>query len=198
MCARRAPEQFPVPVHAVGPRLDELLHWVPRVFARIQRCRASSSSTDREQGGLQLDVSIDRTRPRGRRAMQDIDNALNNAFAQRQISTIYTPRNQYRVILEVDPNPSATPPISTHLSRANGAQVPLMRSPRSSAGWLRSWSTTRGSFLRSPSLSGSAGIPSSGDAPEQPGRRRDALPDGLHAEFAGDARAFAASARSRC
>ena len=35
--------------------------------------------------------------------VQDIDNALNNAFAQRQISTIYTQRNQYRVILEIDP-----------------------------------------------------------------------------------------------
>jgi multidrug efflux pump subunit AcrB len=35
--------------------------------------------------------------------VQDIDNALNNAFSQRQISTIFTQRNQYRVILEVDP-----------------------------------------------------------------------------------------------
>ena len=36
--------------------------------------------------------------------MQDIDNALNNAYAQRQISTLYTQRNQYRVILEIDPH----------------------------------------------------------------------------------------------
>ena len=34
------------------------------------------------------------------RPLEDIDNALNNAFSQRQISTIYTTRNQYRVILE--------------------------------------------------------------------------------------------------
>ena len=33
--------------------------------------------------------------------VQDINSALNNAFAQRQISTVYTERNQYRVILEV-------------------------------------------------------------------------------------------------
>ncbi len=35
--------------------------------------------------------------------IQDVDNALNNAFSQRQISTIFTQRNQYRVILEIDP-----------------------------------------------------------------------------------------------
>ena len=42
-------------------------------------------------------------RPRGLGVqVQDIDNALNDAFSQRQISTIYTQRNQYRVILELD------------------------------------------------------------------------------------------------
>ena len=35
--------------------------------------------------------------------VQDIDNALNNAFSQRQISIIYTQRNQYMVVLEIDP-----------------------------------------------------------------------------------------------
>ena len=34
---------------------------------------------------------------------QDIQSALNNAFAQRQVSTLYTQRNKYRVILEIDP-----------------------------------------------------------------------------------------------
>ena len=59
-------------------------------------------STDREQGGLQVNISIDR--PAAARLgvrMQDIDSALNNAFAQRQISTIYTaaqpvPRRSWR------------------------------------------------------------------------------------------------------
>ena len=44
--------------------------------------------------------------------MQDIDNALNDAFSQRQISTIYGPRNQYRVILEVDRTTNAIRPTS--------------------------------------------------------------------------------------
>ena len=60
-------------------------------------------TTDREEGGLQVNVTIDReAAARFGVRVQDIDNALNNAFSQRQISTIYGPRNQYRVILEVD------------------------------------------------------------------------------------------------
>ena len=60
-------------------------------------------TTDREQGGLQANIAIDRTAAaRLGVRIQDIDSALNNAFSQRQISTIYGARNQYRVILEVD------------------------------------------------------------------------------------------------
>src|SRR5438046_1086501 len=59
--------------------------------------------------------------------VQDIANALNDAYAQRQISTLYTQRNQYRVILEIDPQYQRDP---TDLSRiyvcgANNVQVPL-------------------------------------------------------------------------
>ena len=67
-------------------------------------------STDRESSGLQLNVSIDRqAAARLGVRIQDIETALNNAFAQRQISTIYTRRNQYRVILEIDPAVPARP-----------------------------------------------------------------------------------------
>ena len=59
--------------------------------------------------------------------MQDIDNALNNAFAQRQVSTIYTQRNQYRVILEVDPQFQRDPTdlSQIYVAGAGGTQVPL-------------------------------------------------------------------------
>jgi multidrug efflux pump subunit AcrB len=60
-------------------------------------------NTDREQGGLQANVKIDRTAAsRYGVRIQDIDSALNNAYSQRQVSTVYGPRNQYRVILEAD------------------------------------------------------------------------------------------------
>ena len=87
------------------PDLDELLRLVPRVVAKVQSLpELVDVTTDREQNGLQANVVIDRlAASRLGVRIQDIDNALNNAFSQRQISTIYSERNQYRVILEVDP-----------------------------------------------------------------------------------------------
>src|SRR6202165_3112393 len=83
----------------------ELVRWAPRVLAAIQAVPGLVDvSTDREQGGLQVNVSIDRTAAsRMGVRVQDVANALNNAYAQRQVSTLYTQRNQYRVILEIDP-----------------------------------------------------------------------------------------------
>jgi multidrug efflux pump len=109
--------------------IDELQKWVPRVVDRVKQLPGIVDvTTDREQGGLQANVTIDRAAAsRFGVRVQDIDNALNNAFSQRQISTIYGPRNQYRVILEVGRAYQRDP---TDLSRVyvpgnNDAQVPL-------------------------------------------------------------------------
>jgi multidrug efflux pump len=84
---------------------EELSLWLPRLQERIRRIPGIIDvTTDRQLGGLQANVVIDRsTASRLGLQVQDIDNALNNAFSQRQISTIFTQRNQYRVILETDP-----------------------------------------------------------------------------------------------
>jgi multidrug efflux pump len=83
---------------------EELFKWAPRVQDRIRRIPGIIDVTsDRELGGLQANVVIDRAAAsRLGVRVQDIDDALNNAFSQRQISTIFTQRNQYRVILEID------------------------------------------------------------------------------------------------
>jgi hydrophobe/amphiphile efflux-1 (HAE1) family protein len=84
---------------------EELSAWVPRLQERIRRIPGIIDVTsDREMGGLQASVVVDRSAAsRLGIQVQDIDNALNNAFSQRQISTVFTQRNQYRVILETDP-----------------------------------------------------------------------------------------------
>jgi multidrug efflux pump len=84
---------------------EELAQWLPRVQERIRRIPGMIDvTTDRELGGQQAIVVIDRAAAaRLGVQVQDIDNALNNAFSQRQVSTIFTQRNQYRVILEIDP-----------------------------------------------------------------------------------------------
>src|SRR5207237_1098568 len=108
---------------------NELVRWAPRILAKIQTLPGLVDvSTDREQGGLQVRIAIDRTAAsRLGVRVQDIANALNNSYAQRQISTLYTQRNQYRVILEIDPQYQRDP---TDLNRvyvigADNTQVPL-------------------------------------------------------------------------
>jgi len=84
--------------------IEELQRWVPRVVERVKQVPSVTDvTTDREQGGLQANISIDRNAAsRLGVRIQDIVNALNDGFSQRQVSTIFTARNQYRVILEVD------------------------------------------------------------------------------------------------
>src|SRR5258708_786474 len=95
----RSPYQFTL----WSSDLDELLKWVPKAVEKVKTVPGVVDvSTDREQGGFQLNVSIDR--PAAARLgvrVQDIDAALSNAYAQRQISTIYTARTESGVIREV-------------------------------------------------------------------------------------------------
>jgi multidrug efflux pump subunit AcrB len=84
--------------------IEELTRWTPKILEQVRKIPGLIDvSTDREQGGLQANLVIDRlAAARLCVNVQDIDNALGNAFAQAQISTIYGARNQYRVILEID------------------------------------------------------------------------------------------------
>ena len=109
--------------------LDLLQKWAPIVQKRMETVEGITDiSADRDPGGLQLTLKIDRQKASALGVrVQDIDNALNNAFAQRQVSTIYSERNQYRVILEVDPLFQRDPSDLTRLYVAGtgGTQVPL-------------------------------------------------------------------------
>jgi multidrug efflux pump len=121
-----------------SPDLDLLQKWAPIVAKRMQTVEGITDVTsDRDDGGLQLTLSIDRTMAsRLGVKVQDIDNALNNAFSQRQIATIYTQRNQYQVVLETNPAFQTDP---TDLKRiyvdsSSGEQVPLSAVVRAERG----------------------------------------------------------------
>jgi hydrophobe/amphiphile efflux-1 (HAE1) family protein len=90
---------------------NELQAWVPRIVEAVRKVPGLVDvSTDQERGGLQTKLSIDRmAAQRMGVEVSDIDAALASAFSQRQISTIYGPRNQYRVILEVEPRFARSP-----------------------------------------------------------------------------------------
>jgi multidrug efflux pump len=176
--------------------IDELQKWVPRVLERVKKLPGIVDvTTDREQGGLQANVTIDRdAAARFGVRVQDIDNALNNAFSQRQISTIYGPRNQYRVILEVDRayqrDPSALAQI--YVPGNGNAQVPLSAVTRFERGIAPLVVNHQGQF---PSVTITYNL-----APNTPLEDATAaleqavaelhIPDIIHADFSGDVQAF--------
>jgi multidrug efflux pump len=85
-------------------------------------------ASEAQEGGLRTFISVDREKA-GRLgiSMQVVNDTLNDAFAQRQISTIYAQANQYRVILEAMPQYQQDPSSLSKLfvSSTNGAQVPI-------------------------------------------------------------------------
>jgi len=84
---------------------DELYLWVPRLVERLRAIpQLADVASDLQLQGLQAYVEIDRdTASRLGITPGAVDNALYNAFGQRLISTIFTQANQYRVVLEVQP-----------------------------------------------------------------------------------------------
>ncbi len=113
----------------VSPDVELLQKWAPLVVKKLEGVEGVSEvSSDRDPGGLQLTVSIDRmAAARLGVRVQDVETALNNAFTQRQISTIYTQRNQYKVVLEIASALQSDPEDLSHIfvPGANSAQVPL-------------------------------------------------------------------------
>ena len=88
-----------------GEDLNELNNWAPRLFEKMRALpELRDVNTDQQDKGLQAQLVIDRdTASRLGVAAQDIDNALYDAFGQRQVSTMYRPLNQYHVVMEVAP-----------------------------------------------------------------------------------------------
>jgi multidrug efflux pump len=180
--------------------LDELLKWVPKAVDRVKTVPGIVDvSTDREQGGFQLNVSIDRAAAsRYGVRVQDIDAALADAYAQRQISTIYTERNQYRVVMEVDPIYQRDPNDLAHIyvPGSNGAQVPLSNVAKFERSIAPLVVNHQGQF---PAVTISFGLKEGValDAASEDIQKAILdmrLPDIVQAEFAGDAKAFSASA----
>ena len=100
-------------------RLQNALMTVPQV---------ADVASDQETRGLQTSLVIDRVTAARLGVTTDlIDSTLGNAFGQSIVSTIYTERNQYRVVMEVDPRYSQGPEAlkDVFLRTPAGAQVPL-------------------------------------------------------------------------
>ncbi|QDU27088.1 Multidrug resistance protein MdtB [Anatilimnocola aggregata] len=111
------------------PDSKELDEWAPKFVAKLQELpQLRDVTSDQQNSGLQLRVVIDRDiASRLGITPQMIDDALYNAYGQRQISIMFTQLNQYRLILEVQPEFRNAPRDlnEIYIRPPNGQAVPL-------------------------------------------------------------------------
>ncbi len=109
--------------------LDELKEWAPRVLEKLRTLPALKDvNTDQQTAGLQLGVTLDRERASRYGILpQAVDEALYDAFGQRQVAVSYTQLNYYRVVLEARSGQQSGPEAlrRVYVSTPTGAQVPL-------------------------------------------------------------------------
>ena len=183
--------------------LEELRLWGPRVRRALGDLpELVDVNTDQEDRGLQTSLVIDRdTASKLGVTTRMIDATLNNAFGQRQVSTIYNPLNQYRVVMEVAPQFWQSPETlgSVYVSVPGGAQVPL--SAFSSYGPTNTplgvnhqgqFAASTISFNLPPGVALSEATLAVKDAMDRIG-----VPTSVHGTFQGTARAFQASLNSQ-
>jgi multidrug efflux pump len=109
--------------------IDDLVAWGPRLLTEMRKLRILTDvNTDQQNSGLQAALVYDRdTASRMGITAQMIDNTLYEAFGQAQVSTMYTPLNQYHVVMEVAPqywqDPTSLNDI--YIRPSVGKEVPL-------------------------------------------------------------------------
>jgi HAE1 family hydrophobic/amphiphilic exporter-1 len=112
-----------------SPDLTELYQWAPRLQERIRALpMLTDVNSDLQITSPQVVVNIDRDRASSLGVSADqIEDALYSAYGSRQVSTIYTPTNQYWVIMELAPQFQRDPEALSRLyvRAAGGGLVPL-------------------------------------------------------------------------
>jgi multidrug efflux pump len=112
-----------------GEDLNELSKWAPLLLQKFRTMpELRDANTDQQDKGLETNIIIDRdTAGRLGVAPVDIDNALYDAFGQRQVSTIFEQLNQYHVVMEVAPEFQQSPDTlnNVYVHSSNGSMVPL-------------------------------------------------------------------------
>ena len=109
--------------------LDALREWLPKVREALRALPELTDIDATEDGGApQIRLVVDRDEAKRLGVdMSLVTGVLNNAFSQRQISTIYDSLNQYSVVMEINPRYAQSPEAlaQIQLITADGARVPL-------------------------------------------------------------------------
>jgi HAE1 family hydrophobic/amphiphilic exporter-1 len=179
--------------------IKELFHWAPIVEEKLRGLPGLQDvSSDLQIASPKVSVEIDRNRASalGVTAAQ-IEEALYTAYGARQVSTIYTPTNEYWVILEVEPQYQADPAALAmlYVRSSNGNLVPLNSVTRMARGVAPLTINHQGqvpavtiSFNLAPGMSLSSAITAIQRA--QAGLQ---VPDTVIGSFQGSAQAFQSS-----
>ena len=110
--------------------LDQLNEWAPKIYAKLKTLpQLTGVATDQQTGGTTLTLTIDRDQA-ARFGIQPqlIDDTLDDAFGERQVTQYFTQVNSYHVILEVLPQFKNAPDVLSRLfikSPLTGQQVAL-------------------------------------------------------------------------
>ena len=180
----------------------ELAEWTPRLVGHLRKQAVLTDvASDQQALGYQIDIQVDRDRASRLGVLpQEIDNTLYDAFGQRIISTIFTQLNQYRVILEVEPqfqqNPEALAKI--HVKSSGGQLVPLSAIATMTPGTAPLVITHQGQF---PAATISFNLRTGGSlgdavAAIEAAEREISLPETIQTSFSGSAAEFQSSLRS--
>ncbi|MGE5414643.1 MAG: MdtB/MuxB family multidrug efflux RND transporter permease subunit [Syntrophomonadaceae bacterium] len=181
------------------PDARELADWAPRFVAALQkRSELADVASDQQTQGLKATLLLDRaTMSRLGITPQNVDDALYDAFGQRQVSTMFTQLNQYRVVLETDPFFQRSPSDLDHIyvRGSSGAVVPLSAFTRTEEDHGTLAINHQGQFPAvtvSFNLAPGASLGEAVKAIEAVGIEIG-LPRSIQASFQGTARAFRAS-----
>ncbi len=108
---------------------EELSEWSAKLLAKMrEQPELTDVASDEQLGGLQVNVVVDREKASRLNILpQAVDDTLYDAFGQRQISTIFTQLNQYRVVLEAQSQFQLTPEAlnKIYVKSTSGQLVPL-------------------------------------------------------------------------
>jgi multidrug efflux pump subunit AcrB len=182
-----------------GDNVKKLNQWAPKMLDALRTIPGLLQvNSDQQDRGLQASLVIDRaTASRLGITTQMIDDTLYDAFGQRQVSTMYTPLNQYHVVMEVDPQfwQSSDGLHYIYVRAANGGQIPLSAFSRYEPSNTPLAVTHQGQF---PSVTFSFNLApgmSLGDAVAavETAEREIGLPANIHGSFQGTAQAFQSS-----
>jgi multidrug efflux pump len=198
--ARRSNAQYQYTLQ--GESVADVNTWGPRMLERLRALpQLTDVSSDQQNAGLYASLDYDReTAARLGISAQLLDNTLYDAFGQRQVSTLYTPLNQYHVVMEAEPRFWQSPESlrDMYVVAGDGHAVPLsaVARDRLSAGSLAvnhqgQFPAVTLSFNLAPGVALSDAVEAIGQA-----ERSAALPPSIHPSFAGTAQAYQASLRN--